>query len=159
MLGRSMHTHPELSGPHQKKKKKKPQRKRQHLVYFKYSRGHTLTSSLAHTLLGCKAKKQRSSPGACRGSVRALWDGSTARGFAARLSAPDPPPAATAQPQSWGRAHPTCGYTMQILTKRPSRKSFSSIWMGYHRGSNRTAFNMRSALKSGTSVGFSEVLK
>lgn len=154
-----MHTHPELSGPHQKKKKKKPQRKRQHLVYFKYSRGHTLTSSLAHTLLGCKAKKQRSSPGACRGSVRALWDGSTARGFAAPLSAPDPPPAATAQPQSWGRAHPTCGYTMQILTKRPSRKSFSSIWMGYHRGSNRTAFNMRSALKSGTSVGFSEVLK
>lgn len=42
----------------------------------------------------------------------------------------------------------------ESLMQRPPRKSFSSIWESHHRGSQRAVFNMRSTLKSGTSVGF-----
>lgn len=102
------------------------------------------------TLCGFWVQRTRCAPVAVQG-----WWVPFPRGEPGWEPAPGPPAASPAQPSPRAVALPIhAAAQWESLMERPPRKSFSNIRESHHRGSQRAVFNMRSTLKSGTSVGF-----
>lgn len=144
MLAESMHTLPWLSTPHQKTTPKKVAVL--NLILYRQPGSPVNILSRSHPVgFGCREHAV---------AVQGWWV-PFPRGEPGWEPAPGPPAASPAQPSPRAVALPIhAAAQWESLMERPPRKSFSNIWESHHRGSQRAVFNMRSTLKSGTSVGF-----
>lgn len=145
MLAESMHTLPWLSTPHQKTTQKKVAVL--NLILYRQPGSPVNILSRSHPVgFGCR---EHAVPlWLCRAGGCPSQGGNQAGN---QPLAPQQP----AQPSPRAVALPIhAAAQWESLMERPPRKSFSNIWESHHRGSQRAVFNMRSTLKSGTSVGF-----